>query len=81
MDILFYQGTYAPDTEPVLGTIIKQEGEEVSILYNGVLYERLIEDTRRPWDPKFWEFYKAKDFPYSPWFHGGVILWFFLFIY
>ena len=80
-DVLFYPHGYRPDTEPSVGEVIRDMGDELLIMSDGVAYTKPKHETRRPWNPKFFEFWKEAGFPSSYWFHGGVWAFFFLFIF
>ena len=81
MEKVFYQYKYEPSAEPVKGTVIKETDTSYIINFDSTTYTVPKKHTRDPWEPHMWEFYKQKGFYKSPWFHGGFIIWFFLFIY
>ena len=81
MDKLFYPGSYTPHKEPTRGTIVQETADTYTLLVDGGTFMVSKNETRNPWEPQWWEFYKADDFYKSIWLHGGFIAWFFLFIY
>ena len=81
MEKLFYQYKYMPAKEPVKGVVIDETETHYMIQYGGGSYMILKHQTRDPWEPHVWEFYKSEGFYMSPWFHGGFIAWFFIFVY
>ena len=91
MEKLFYPHGYTPDKEPMRGTVISETqyeyvivadgGDEWFSTGDGGTFTKLKTETRDPWEPHMWEFYKADGFYKSIWLHGGFIAWFFLFIY
>ena len=81
MDKLFYPHGYTPDKEPMRGTVISETQYKYVIQSDSGTFTKLKTETRDPWEPHAWEFYKADGFYKSIWLHGGFIAWFFLFIY
>ena len=82
MDILFYPGYYTPLEEPMRGTVVEESDGHYIIASELGEYRIPIGQTRRPWEPQFYEFYKAPGYYADLWrFHAPVLGMFFIFIY